>query len=120
MSPGISARQLESARQYYRAKDAGRGPAQQMVDYVQPIIDATDGSREGLQRALNIGMFFWNLAIMRDSAKREDALREMLEGIGEAERAMFRETAEMMMERHRKMFPELHRLTGARPIKLPA
>jgi hypothetical protein len=108
VSPGISARQLESARQYYREKDAGRGPAHQMVDYVQPIIDATDGSREGLQRALNIGMFFWNLAIMRDSAKREDALREMLEGIGEAERAMFRETAEMMMERHRKMFPELH------------
>jgi hypothetical protein len=87
---------------------AGRGPAQQMVDYVQPIIDATDGDREGLQRALDIGMFFWNLAITPDAAEREDALREMLEGIGEAERAMFKETAKMMIERHRKMFPEMH------------
>jgi hypothetical protein len=109
VSGGVSDDQLDLAKQFFREKDAGHGPAQQMADYAKPIIDATDGSVESMQRALEIAMLFWNLAILRDDAKREEALGEMVGRIGEANRWEFEETARMMIERHRTMFPEMHR-----------
>ena len=56
VSPGVSESQFESARQYFREKDEGRGPAAQMAEYAKPLIDSTDGSFEAMQKALNIGM----------------------------------------------------------------
>jgi hypothetical protein len=109
VSPGVSESQFESAREYFCEKDAGRGPAQQMADYAKPIIDATDGSLESMQKALNIGMIFWNLALLKDDAKREQALGEMAARIGEADRAEWEQTARMMIDRHRTMFPQMHR-----------
>jgi hypothetical protein len=53
-------------------------------------------------------MLFWNLAITRDDAKREQTLNEMRQGIDEAEWDEFDETARKMIERHRAMFPEMH------------
>jgi hypothetical protein len=79
-----------------------------VADYAKPIIDATDGSFEAIQKALNIAMLFWNLSVLRDDGKREEALSEMVARIGEADRAEFEETARMMIERHRTMFPEMH------------
>ncbi len=84
-----------------------KGPAQQMAEYARPILDATDGSSGAAQRALNMAMLFWNLA-MRDEAKREQTLAEMVLRLDEADRAEFAETARMMIERHRTMFPEMH------------
>ncbi len=88
--------------------DAGRGPAQQMAEYAQPLLDETDGSRTSFQAALNFAVFFWNLAVTRDDATRERHLAEMTQRIDEAERAEFEQTARMMVERHRRMFPEMH------------
>jgi len=44
--------------------------------FAQPLIDATDGSPEGLQRALSLSQLFWNLATIPE-AKREQVLAEM-------------------------------------------
>jgi hypothetical protein len=108
VSGGVSDDELDLAKQYFRDKDEGRGPAAQMADYAKPIIDATDGSFESMQKALNIAMLFWNLSVLRD-AKREEALAEMVARIAEADRAEWEQTARMMIERHRTMFPEMHR-----------
>jgi hypothetical protein len=44
--------------------------------FAQPLIDATDGSPEGLQRALSLSQLCWNLATIPE-AKREQVLAEM-------------------------------------------
>jgi hypothetical protein len=80
-----------------------------MADYAKPILDATDGSFESVQSALNIAMLFWNMAVTRDAAKREEMPADMVQRMGRAERPEFEETARMMIERHRTMFPEMHR-----------
>ncbi len=108
VSGGVSDDELDLANRYFREKDAGRGPAAQMADYAKPIIDATDGSFESMQNALDIAMLFWNLAVQHDDAKREEALTKMVARIGEAHRTEFEEVARMMIERHRTMFPEMH------------
>ena len=104
----VSAEQLAMARGFFAEKDAGRGPAQQMAEYAQPLVDETDGSSTSVQAALNFAMLFWNLAVTRDDATRERHLAEMKQRIDEAERAEFDQTARMMVERHRRMFPEMH------------
>jgi hypothetical protein len=108
VSGGVTDDQLSMATQFFREKDAGRSPARQMIEYAQPIIDATDGTSNTLQGALNIAMVFWNLAIIRDDAKREQALSEMVVRLDEGDRAEFEQTARMMIERHETMFPEMH------------
>jgi hypothetical protein len=108
VSGGVTDAQLDMAKQFFRDKDAGRGPAQQMADFAKPMIDATDGSLEEVKRAFNLGMLFWNLAIIRDHAKREETLFDMMARLDEVDRAEFEETARMMIERHKTMFPEMH------------
>jgi hypothetical protein len=106
---GLSPDALDAAAQLLRDKDAGKGPASQMVDYARPILDSTDGDSESTQAALTLAMLFWNLAITRDDAVREETLSEMALRLDEEERDEFAETAQMMIERHRMMFPEMHR-----------
>jgi len=79
-----------------------------MADYAKPLIDATDGSFEAMQKALNIGMIFWNLAVLKDDAKRKEALAEMAASFEGDTRVEFEEIARTMMERHREMFPDMH------------
>jgi hypothetical protein len=79
-----------------------------MAEYAQPLLDDTDGSATSVQAALNFAMLFWNLAVSPDDATRERHLAEMTQRIDEAERAEFDQTARMMLERHRRMFPEMH------------
>ena len=108
-SGGVSAEQLALARGFYAEKDAGRGPAQQMVDYARPIIDSSDGSHEATQSALTMAMLFWNIAVMPQEFMRRSALDEMAQRLAPADRGEFERTAHMMLERHRTMFPEMHR-----------
>jgi hypothetical protein len=56
-----------------------------------------------------MAMLFWNLAITHDESRREEALSDMIRRLDEADRQEFEETARMMIERHRTMFPEIHR-----------
>lgn len=87
------------------------GPAQQMVDFIQPLLEGAEGDTERMQKAMNLGMLFWNIAVSKDDV-REELLQKLLEGDAaktEEARTDFREIAEMMIQRHRDMFPELHR-----------
>ena len=82
-----------------------------MMDFAQPLIDGTDGDLESVNRAMSLGMLFWNLAVIKDPAAREDMLTDIMAkgmkpGTDEAE---FRLFANAMIERHRMMFPEMHR-----------
>jgi hypothetical protein len=108
VSAGVSDEEVDMAAQYFREKDAGRGPAQQMAEYAKPIVDATDGSLGSIQAALHMGMLFWNLAILRDQTEREEALAEMALRLDQSDRPEFEQTARMMVDRHRAMFPEMH------------
>jgi hypothetical protein len=105
----VSTEQVAMARSVFAEKDAGRGPARQMAEYAQPLLDETDGSSTSVQAALNFAMLFWNLAVTRDDATRERHLAEMKQRIDEAERAEFDQIARMMVERHWRMFPEMHK-----------
>jgi SWIM/SEC-C metal-binding protein len=110
-SEGVSAAALEAAEECFDAKDRGRGPARDMMDFAQPLIDATDGSIEQMNKALSFAMVCWNLAIL-DPAEREKGLAEMVnelcpdEGAGRDE---LRRLLLQMIERHEEMFPGIHR-----------
>jgi hypothetical protein len=112
-SPGVSREQLALADDHFREKDAGRGPAQQFLDFAQPLLDSTDGSKAETQRALTLAQFLWNVAVTRDSEKREAMLEDLLRDITpDTERERFAGTARDMLQRHRVMFPELHSGAG--------
>ena len=94
-----------------RARGAGPyesvGPARQMVEFAQPLLDGAGDSPEIMQRAMDLGVIFWNLAILPGSDRRK-FLDERLSSMSEHLRDDFRHMASMMIERHRLMFPELH------------
>jgi len=50
--------------------------AEAMSHFAQPLIDATDGSPEGLQRALSLSQLCWSMALMPQGS-REQFLAEM-------------------------------------------
>src|SRR5208337_1715332 len=84
------------------------GPAGQMMAFIQPLLDRADGSEEKTRRAISLGSAFWNLAVLDTDAMREDGLVQMEQAFPEDARADFRATAAIMIERHRRMFPEIH------------
>ena len=53
-----------------------RAIADAMSRFAQPLIDATDGSPEDLQRALSLSQLCWNLALIPEG-KREQFLVDM-------------------------------------------
>jgi hypothetical protein len=108
-SPGVSPEQLALAEDYFRQKDAGRGPAQQFVDFAQPLLDKAGGSKSETQKALTLAQLLWNVAVTRDAEEREAMLGELLRDRGPgAEREAFARIARDMLQRHRELFPELH------------
>ena len=108
-SPGVSREKLALAEDYFRRKGGGRGAAQQFVDFAQPLLDSTDGSKTETQRALTLAQFLWNVAITRDPEEREGMLEELLRELApDTEREAFAAIAREMLQRHREMFPELH------------
>jgi SEC-C motif len=84
--------------------------ADAMRDYAQPLLDETDGSLKGLQKALTLGMYCWNLSL-RSKDDQEKDLRELQPSLemGDDEFADFRRSIiEPMILRHHRMFPEMH------------
>ncbi len=99
--------------------------------YAQPLIDQTDGSFEQVQRALALGQLCYNAAILSEQKSDEvlGTMREVLK-MDESEFEDFRRTILVpMIERHRTMFPNLHRrlqekdagleITRAEPTSVP-
>jgi hypothetical protein len=88
-----------------------------IMAYAQPLIDATDGSIEQMNKALAISQCCWNLAIMPEEAQA-DVLREMQSQfqMDDAEFDSFRNSMIIpMIERHKEMFPRLHK-RSSRPF----
>jgi hypothetical protein len=94
------------------AADAGRpaGPPPQMLDFVQPLLEKTDGSPDATQKVMELGSIYWNLALASDESRERTLSRYVDEAfVDQQAREAFRVTARWMIDRHRQMFPELHR-----------
>jgi len=83
--------------------------ADAMCRFAQPLIDATDGSPEQLQRALLLSQLCWNLAITPEG-DRDDFLATIQPALtmddGEFEEFK-RAVVTPMIRRHQEMFPAL-------------
>jgi hypothetical protein len=78
--------------------------------YAQPLLDQTDGTTEGLIKALAIAQLCYNLALLPEESQ-EEALGKMQQSIAmdEKEFQKFREAVVVpMIRRHEEMFPRLH------------
>jgi uncharacterized protein YecA (UPF0149 family) len=93
--------------------------ADAMLRYAQPLLDATDGSPEQIQKALTLSEMCWNLAISPKDT-REEFLVSMQPALrmDDDEFAEFRRTvATPMIRRHQEMFPGLQRQEGTNPAE---
>jgi hypothetical protein len=115
VSDGVRDDDLEAAAEYFERRDQRAGPAQQMVEFVQPLLDKTDGSEEQMNKVFALGMLCWNIAILPE-AKREDAILAAAGNAANTEEGgeAFRDMVEFMVERHEELFPELHQRHASR------
>jgi uncharacterized protein YecA (UPF0149 family) len=104
--------------------------ADAMSRFAQPLIDASDGSPEDLQRAYTLSQLCWNLALLPEEnraeflAKMQPALKMDDEEFQELKRGV----VVPMIQRHQEMFPAMRHRTPmpaaqsatARPIPPPA
>lgn len=84
--------------------------AEAIVAYAQPLIDQTDGSIDGMNRAMMIAQMCWNLALLPDG-HREEAIGGFQSPLNmtDEEFAEFRQQVILpMIRRHHEMFPGLH------------
>jgi uncharacterized protein YecA (UPF0149 family) len=78
--------------------------------YAQPLLDETDGSIDGMNRALTVAQMCWNLALMPEGQREKaiDGFKPAL-NMADGEFADFRQHVILpMIERHREMFPGMH------------
>lgn len=86
------------------------GFADAMSRFAQPLIDASDGSPEDLERAFKLSQLCWNLAILPQDS-REGFLTKMQQAFGmddEEFEDLNRGVVIPMIQRHQEMFPALH------------
>jgi hypothetical protein len=100
--------------------------AEAMSRFAQPLIDASDGSPEELQRAFSLSQLCWNLAPLPEE-KHDEFMANMQPALkidDGAFQGLKRELILPMIERHAQMFPALHQggpmtpaqLSAARPV----
>ncbi len=85
--------------------------AEAITVYAQPLLEATDGTLEDLNRAMALSQFCWNIALLRPTS-REEALADLRSSteMEPEEFADFRRSVLLpMLRRHEEMFPALHR-----------
>jgi uncharacterized protein YecA (UPF0149 family) len=86
--------------------------AEAMSRFARPLLDATDGSPEELQRAFSLSQACWNLALMPEG-HREQSLADMQSTIkmdDEKFQAFKRDLVMPMIRRHQEIFPNMQRL----------
>jgi hypothetical protein len=86
-----------------------------LVAYAKPLLDQTDGSQEQLNKAFTVTQLCFNLALMPDD-QRETAINDMRPSLNmnDEEFEDFRRGVLLpMIERHREMFPLMHRRRDA-------
>jgi len=90
--------------------------AESIAAYAQPLLDDTDGSRDQMDHALQIGMICWNLSLLPEE-ERNEALVEMgpsLEMEDDEFEAFRRTIVIPMIQRHTEMFPHMHGVRSTR------
>ena len=89
----------------------GRGPAKTFVDFAQPLIDELGDTEEGLELAVTLAQIFWNLAIIKDERERINRLEDSINSSSllAKQKHHLRSLALMMFERHRQIFPKMHK-----------
>ena len=88
-----------------------------IVAYAQPLLDQTDGSEEQLNKAFAISTLCFNLALTPED-KRDATLNEIRPTLhmDEQEFDEFRRSIVIpMIERHKEMFPLMHRRVSTGP-----
>ena len=86
------------------------GFADAMSRFAQPLIDASDGSQEDLERALKLSQLCWNLALLPQES-REGFLSKMQQALGmddEEFQDLKNGVVLPMIQRHEEMFSALH------------
>jgi len=84
--------------------------ADAFADYARPLLEQTDGSMSGVNRAMTLAQMCWNFALLPED-KRDAAIDEMKPALEmtDEEFTEFRQHAVLpMIERHHEMFPGLH------------
>lgn len=79
-----------------------------MMRFIEPLLE---GCHDNATRAkaLNLGMVFWNLALAEDD-RREEMVARLANKLPDDQAALeFRALASDMVNRHRAMFPAMHR-----------
>jgi hypothetical protein len=86
------------------------GFADAMVAYVQPLMDATDGNPEQVQRAFMLGQFCWNYAVLPENMREQflQSMRGAFNMDDEGYEDLQKTVLEPMLQRHCEMFPEMH------------
>lgn len=104
---------LDAAASYFDRKARGEGPGDQMAAFCQPLVESAGGDFESVNKAMSLGMLFWNMAVLQDDEARREMLDDLMESAlkleSDQEREEFRALAASMIERHQQMFPEMHR-----------
>ena len=82
-----------------------------IVAYAQPLFEQSGGDPTDMERAMLLAQLCWNLALLPEGQQDAaiDELRPSLE-MADEEFADFRQQVVVpMIQRHREMFPELHK-----------
>jgi uncharacterized protein YecA (UPF0149 family) len=90
-----------------------------IVAYAQPLLDATDGSSDAMNRAFTLAQLCWNLASLPEK-QREERLEEMRPSLemDDTEFEDFRQSVVLpMIRRHYEMFPNMPRRGSASAAK---
>ncbi|WP_100918340.1 SEC-C metal-binding domain-containing protein [Candidatus Thiodictyon syntrophicum] len=100
------------------------GFADALSKFAQPLIDATDGSPEQLQKAFTLSQLCWNLAVTPPQSRNEflASLQPTLHMDDDEFEAFKRTVVTPMIKRHQEMFPGLNRRgpmapSGSAPIR---
>jgi uncharacterized protein YecA (UPF0149 family) len=95
--------------------------AEAMSRFAQPLLNATDGSAQALQRALSLSQLCWNLAVMPED-RREQSLNDRQPTLNmddEAFQAFKHDLVMPMIRRHQEMFPQLQPRGATRRAQSP-
>ncbi len=84
--------------------------ADSIMVYAQPLLEGSDGSQEEIQKALDLTLLCYNLALVPDDQREEVLAKFRAEGgMSNQQFAEFRSgVIDPMIRRHEQMFPHLH------------
>ena len=83
--------------------------AESFAEFSQPLLDASGGSHDRMNVALQLAQLCWNLALLPEG-EREESLAEMRPGLDmdDEEYDDFRRSVLLpMIQRHHEMYPDL-------------